>query len=233
MSFESDKDNLFHEFFDIGKHPDIDFRIKACTDIKSRLIKLQGSKHDDYEIKFMICVIDCLLVWMIEDDKVKARKKVSEIWDIFSEMDSFTLFDIRILTAILFSAKNLDELIIFTNKALAQLEKYSEHHIYLHTKTVLNNNLSYMIMKSKYSNDKEYNQELDELLIESTNITISLSMKYENSIFAAAIVRKGILTKDNVMIYAGLSLLNTPDAKQKVEYIRDYGIFFITHSNLL
>lgn len=231
--FDSEKDILFYEFFDIGKHPDINIRIKTITEIKRKLIELQKIKSDDYEVNCIINVIDCLLIYMIEDDTVKAREKVAHIWDTFSTMERFTLLDIRILTAILFSAKTLDEFIIVTNKTLVQLERFNDHPVYLHIKTILNYNLSYKLMKLKYSGDKQYSKTLDQLFIDTTNLTLELSMKYDSSIFGTALVRKGIIEKDNVLIYAGLKILDTPDAKEKLEYIRDYGIFFITHSNLL
>lgn len=230
--FDSDKDKLFYEFFDIGSHPDINIRIKKITDIKHKLTNLQEFKNDNYEIKLMIDVIDCLLIWMIEDDQVKAREKVSDIWDTFSKTKDYTLFDLRILTAILFSAEDLEEFIIVTNKVLSHLEKYNQYDIYLHLKTTLNNNLSFMLMKAKYSGDKLFSNTLEQLLLDSTNLTIDLSMKYDTATFGSALVRKGIILKDNVMIYAGLTIIGTPDAKEKIEYIRDYGIFFITHKNL-
>lgn len=232
IEFNSEKDILFYEFFDIGKHPDINIRIKTITEIKEKLIELQKLKSDDYEIKCIINVIESLLIEMIEDDTVKAREKVAHIWDTFSKKKSFTLFELRILTAILFSAEDLEEFIIITNKVLSHIEKYSHDDIYLHLKTTLNNNLSFILMKAKYSGDKLFTNTLEQVLLDSTNLTIDLSMKYDNSTFASALVRKGIIEKDNVLIYAGLTILDTPDAKEKLEYIRDYGIFFITHKNI-
>jgi len=232
--FNSERDRLTREFFKIGGQPNVDVKVKSLKDVRQQLVELSKKQdNEDIEVIYLIDVIDCLLIWILEDDKHKAREKVSYIWDIFNSMHNFTLFDLRILTAILFSAETLEEFIIITNKALAELEKFIEHELYIVTKTHLTNNLSYMLMKAKYNNDKEYNDQLENLLIESTDTLISLSMQFNNSFFPRALIRKGILAKDNVIIYAGLSLLNTAEAKEKIEIMKSNNIFFISAKDLL
>lgn len=225
---------LTREFFNIGGQPNVLVKIDNLESLREKLVKLSNNLTEPYlQVIYLIDVIDCLLIWTLDDDKHKAREKVLHIWNIFNNKDKLTLFEIRILTAILFSAETLEEFVTITNKALTELEKFIEHDLYLVTKTILYNNLSFILMKAKYSNDKEYNDKYENILIDSTDMLISLSMQFDNSFFPRALVRKGILVKSNMLIYAGLVMLNTPDAKEKITYIRDYGIFFITHKNLL
>lgn len=233
-SFQSEKDNLIKEFFDVGGHHDINFRVNAIKKIKLKLIELLKTQDDnDMEVQSLIDVINALLFWILEDDKVKARKEVNHIWEMFNNKNEFTFFEIRILTTILFSAKSLKEFIIVTNKALHQLEAFSEHHFYIHVKAILNNNLSYILIKAKYLQDKEYNSELDKLLLDTTNNVLDISMKYETPMFPMALIRMGILLKDKSLIYAGLVILNIPDAREKVASIENYGTFFIQYKNLM
>lgn len=233
MSLFDEINKLTREFFDIGGQPNVSIKIESLKNLREKLIQLSNKLTEPYlQVTYLIDVIDCLLIWILDDDKHKAREKVLHIWHIFNNKDELTLFEIRILTAILFSTESLEEFVTITNKALNELEKFNKHDIYILTKTILYNNLSFILMKAKYSNDKEYNDKYENMLIESTDMLISLSMKFDNSLFPRGLIRKGILLKSNMLIYAGLVMLNTPDAKEKITYIRDYGIFFITHKNL-
>lgn len=234
MSSFDELNKLTREFFNIGGQPNVSIKVDKLRNLRKKLVKLSNKLTEpDIQLTHLIDVIDCLLILILEDDQHKAREKVSHIWNIFNNMNNFTLYDLRILTAILFSVETLGEFVTITNKAFAELEKFIDHELYIVTKTHLTNNLSFKLMKAKYSNNKEYNDEYDKLLEETTDNLLNLSMKYDNSIFPRALVRKGILLKNNIIIYAGLAMLNTPDAKEKITYIRDYGIFFITHKNLL
>lgn len=230
-AFEIEKDNIIRDFFDIGSNPDIEVKIVAIKEHKHKLNKLLKIQ-DDLEIRYLINVIDSLLIAMIESDYKKASKEVEHIWDILNDKANLSLYDIRILTCILFTANSVDEFLATVDRCLYNLEDYSYHDQYHTVKIALKNSLSLYLMEMKYSSNL-YNSYLDDLLFETVNDLIELTMECNGDAFARAIIRKGLLTQNKALIFAGLKLINTPKSKERIKFIKDYNIFFITYKNLL
>lgn len=235
-SIHCKKEQLIIDFFDIGGIPELQIKINKLKEHREKL-KIFFFENNDIEIENLISVVDALIIYMSEDDKEKARQKVSHLWDNWSKQYTLNLYDIRILTAILFTSDTLENCINNTLNALNQLEKYNKHEKYIIIKTSLYYNLSYYLMEAKRLLNKEdiklINTDLDKLLIETLDILIDLSIKYNNYIFPKAILRKGVLTKDKGLVYCGLMLINNTKSKEKLEFIKENDVFSISYKDLL
>lgn len=66
------------------------------------------------------------------------------------KQNTFRLYDILILTSILYKADTLESVINYSIKALNQLEKYSNHERYSVIKISLTYRLSHFLIEAKY-----------------------------------------------------------------------------------
>jgi hypothetical protein len=217
----SEKQMLINGFFDMGGN----HNVTKCMKHKEKL-QLYADKTNDTEIKELINVITAISIVFESNDVEKARDCVLPTWARLKLNHTYSFYDIRILSCIVGTCYSIEQYIDLTTDALIQLENYKDHEDYLRVKIVINLNLGIYLFEAKYF-DKNYLNDLDEILLESLDIALELSILAEDHYcFSIAMISKGILLKDRVSIYSATKLLKfigeeeTTNAFMK-EYIKN------------
>jgi len=203
-----EKERLINMFFNIrsNNHPEA---LKNCQS-QCEVFLL---KEDSEEIKDLINTIQALIIYFKTGNKKESRKWVHDLLDKLYSKSNLSLFNIRLLNSLLFVETNVEKVINNVNTCLKQLEVYRFHDHYVNIKISMNLNLLDSLMMSKYF-DKHYDSKYDGFIskIIKEIITLNLDHKLNSKYYVGlAQIYKGILLKDQDIIYPGVLLLKSSD----------------------
>ena len=233
-----EKEYLINKFFKIGGNEKIEALKRCKADCERFLLRWS----DDPEINDLVNVIQALSLYFKTGDKKEARKWVVDIWEKFDSKTNFSLFEIRILNCILFTELRVEKMVETVENCLMQLEIYKFHDDYVRTKMAFNMNLLELLIDAKFF-DSRYDNKFDELISQTiqTIIRLNLENKMHNRYYVGlATMYQGILLKDDIKIYTGLSELqnssrnHSHNIQQLINiYIEKYSISKSQQTSLL
>lgn len=103
--------------------------------------------HADYIIADIIHLTDALIILAKTGDIVSARKDVRPVWERLEKLDGWYLVELRMINAMLFLFP-IDEAILISGTALAQIQKYAGHPSASKIAISLRYNLCLLLLKN-------------------------------------------------------------------------------------
>lgn len=193
---ETVKQHLIDEFFHIG----LNTEVNRLESYKNKL-----EKHiDEYEeIKELNYIVEALIIYYSDEDLAEYKNKMSTIWCNLLNKSQWTLYDIRILNAIMFSYNDLNQMVDFVEDAIIQLnENYQQSEYYDKIILTINFNLSNQLLHAKYFNIKEYLEAYDNTIIEAFDNCLTLANRLNNKyLLHITSINKAIFNNDKYLIY--------------------------------
>ena len=225
---ESEKERLITMFINIGKN-EKEEKLRIC---KAQCERFLVDK-DDNDIRDLINVIQALLIYFETGDKEESRRWVDDLCDRLYLKTNLSLYEIRIMNCLVFTETSIEKVIKAVEFSLRQLEIYRFHQDYIKVKIIMKLNLVILLTDCKFF-DNQYKSEYDELISKSLKEVIKLNLKSrlnDSYYVATATIYKGILLKDQDLIYIGFLLLRSsdPEGEKDIEnlikvFINKYNI---------
>jgi hypothetical protein len=213
------KEEILKEFYFIRGNENI-IELKAIQEE----CKLYLINDNDEDIKDLINVIEYELIYFIENDMPKAKEYVIDIWYRLCGKDELSFYQIRMLNNLLLIAPSIEKIIETSEDCLIQLEKYKDEEEYYRTKMVIKINLSYFLLENKYFSNS-YKSYYDDIILTAVNEVIDINImtkKNDKYLIAMANIRKGLLFKDEKLIYLAVLLLQELGIKEIEKLVETY-----------
>jgi hypothetical protein len=146
----------------------------------------------------------------------KAKEYVLDVWYRLCSKEELSFYQIRMLNNLLLIAPSIEKIIETSEDCLVQLEKYKNEDDYHGTKMAIKLNLAYFVLENKYFSNS-YKSYYDEIILTALNEVIEINIKTRKNdkyLIAMANIRKGILLKDEKLIYLAVLLLRELGIKE-------------------
>jgi len=146
-------------FFNIGGNEKTQ-ALKNCRSQCERFLLDEESE----EIRDLIHVISAIVIYFETGSKEIAGEWVNDIWSKLIPETNLSFFEIRLLTAVLFTELNIKKVIEMTKTLFNQLEIYKFHKDYMKVKIAINLNILDILMSAR-SFVRQYKSDYDEYVL--------------------------------------------------------------------
>jgi hypothetical protein len=195
--------------------------------------------NESEEIEDLLAIVIANRSYFSTKEKDQAREITKEVWEKLSTKYEMSLYDIRILNAILFVAKTPEEMFKVTQKCLNQLERYRYDDLYIRIRMPMLLNLTFAFVDYKFELKKcQLNtvekMDYDTIINDAADELIELNAKNKlqyNECTAFAMIYKAIANEDKIHFYSGVAFLKTVGIHEMADdtikfYLNKYNIEF-------
>ncbi|CZQ91115.1 Hypothetical protein TFLO_1387 [Trichococcus flocculiformis] len=137
----SEKEQLLTAFMNLSFND-----VPLLQEIQEKALKYLDV-HTDYIITDIVHLTDALIILAITGDIADARKHVRPVWKRLEKLDGWYLVELRMINAMLFLFP-IDEAILISGTALAQIQKYVNHPFAGKIAVSLRHNLCLLLLKN-------------------------------------------------------------------------------------
>lgn len=140
------KHQLFYELITIGGSHNID----GINEMKDKLSSHLETNGSDAQVEDGLRMLEALSTGNKVSDFDACSEIVAPIFERLSGIYEWDLYDIKLISATLGGAKTADQAYTFAEKALSELEKYSDDKLYKNLRLVVYMNTHYRMLRAKY-----------------------------------------------------------------------------------
>ena len=140
------KNKILDELFSLNGNHYID-KIK---EIKDELSDYLVANSDDVQIRDGLRMLEAFSAENINNDSDTSRELVAPIFERLAHADKWDIYDIKLISSVLGGASTADQAHTFAQKALSELEEYSDERGHTNIKLSIYMNTQYRLLRAKY-----------------------------------------------------------------------------------